>query len=68
MEAKFIRNNAGFLRLPQIIAEYIPVSKATFWRRVQDGTYPRPVKLSANCSAWRRSDIEELIKTLGGAS
>jgi prophage regulatory protein len=62
------QNNVGFLRLPQIIAEYIPVSKATFWRRVQDGTYPRPVKLSANCSAWRKSDIEELAISLGRAS
>ena len=51
----------GFLRLPQIIENYIPVSKATFWRRVQDGTYPRPIKLSPRCSAWRKSDIESLI-------
>ena len=62
------QNNAGFLRLPQIIAEYITVSKATFWRRVQDGTYPRPVKLSANCSAWRKSDIEELLISIGSES
>lgn len=54
-------NQMGFLRLPQIIENYIPVSKATFWRRVQDGTYPRPIKLSSRCSAWRKSDIEALI-------
>ena len=60
-------NQAGFLRLPQIIENYIPVSKATFWRRVQDGTYPRPIKLSPRCSAWRKSDIESLINQLGEA-
>ena len=57
-------NQIGFLRLSQIIKHYIPVSKATFWRRVKDGTYPRPVKLSPNCSAWRKQDIEDLVKQL----
>jgi prophage regulatory protein len=61
-------NQMGFLRLPQIIENYIPVSKATFWRRVQDGTYPRPIKLSSRCSAWRKKDIEQLIEKLGGES
>ena len=61
-------NQTGFLRLPQIIEHYIPVSKATFWRRVQDGTYPRPIKLSPRCSAWRKKDITKLLEELGGES
>ena len=35
-------------------------SKATFWRRVADGTVPRPIKIGGT-SRWRRSDIESVI-------
>ena len=35
-------------------------SKATFWRRVQEGAIPRPLKIGGT-SRWRRSDIEAVI-------
>ena len=61
----------GFLRLRQIIGDpkaeppitaIIPVSKSTFWAGVKTGRYPKPVKLSERCTAWRVEDIRELIK------
>jgi prophage regulatory protein len=53
----------GFVRLAQIIGPGgpIPVSKTTWWRGVKDGTYPRPVKLSANITAWKVCDIRRLL-------
>lgn len=53
----------GYVRLAQIIGPGgpIPVSKTTWWRGVKDGTYPRPVKLSANVTAWKVSDIRALL-------
>ena len=60
----------GFLRLRQIVGDpkatppipaIIPVSKSTFWAGVKTGRYPKPVKLSERCTAWRVEDIRELI-------
>ena len=55
----------GFLRLPRVL-EIVPVSKSTWWAGVREGRYPKPVKLSANTTAWRAEDIRELIERLGG--
>ena len=61
----------GYLRLPQIIGDpksvppipaIIPVSKSTWWAGVRDGRFPKPVRLSTRCSAWRVSDIKDWIE------
>ena len=53
----------GFLRLPQVLS-VIPLGKTCWWDGVKSGRFPKPVKLSARCTAWRAEDIRELIKTL----
>jgi prophage regulatory protein len=53
----------GFLRLPQVLS-VIPVGKTCWWQGVKSGRYPKPVKLSARCTAWRAEDIHELIRSL----
>ena len=53
----------GFLRLPQVLS-VIPLGKTSWWEGVRSGRFPKPVKLSARCTAWRAEDIRELIKTL----
>jgi predicted DNA-binding transcriptional regulator AlpA len=53
----------GFLRLPQVLT-VIPVGKTCWWEGVKTGRFPKPVKLSARCTAWRVEDIHELIKSL----
>jgi len=50
----------ALLRLPKVLA-LIPVSKSGWWAGVASGRYPKPVKLSARCSAWRSQDIADLI-------
>lgn len=42
-------------------AAYLQVSIPTFWRRVADGTVPRPVKIGA-LSRWPRSEIVAVIE------
>ena len=54
----------GYLRLSQIVPSIIPVSKSTWWAGVKTGNYPRDVKLSARCTAWRVEDIRTLIEQL----
>jgi prophage regulatory protein len=53
----------GFLRLPQVL-NVIPVGKTCWWEGVKEGRFPKPVKLSPRCTAWRAEDIRELIKNL----
>lgn len=59
---------AGFLRLPAILAPKgpIPVSKSTWWAGVKSGRFPPPVKLGPRTTAWRVADIRALIQALGG--
>lgn len=54
----------GFVRLSQFIPSIIPVSKSHWWQGVKDGRFPRPVKLSQRCTAWRVEDIRDLIERL----
>lgn len=39
-------------------AEGVPLSPATIWRRVRDGTFPAPCYPSPRRAAWVRSEIE----------
>lgn len=61
----------GFLRLPQILGDpksdpptpaIIPVSKSTWWSGIRSGRFPKPIKLSVRCTAWRVSDIRAMIE------
>jgi len=55
----------GLLRQKQVL-KLIPVSAATWWRGVQTGQFPKPVKLGPKTTAWRAEDIQSLIESLGG--
>ena len=52
----------GFIRLPQVLALF-PVSRSAFWAGVKSGKYPKPVKLSQRCTAWKVEDIRNLISS-----
>ncbi len=57
-------SDTGFLRLPQVLS-LIPIGKSCWWQGVKSGRYPKPVKLSERCTAWRVEDILALVKQLG---
>jgi predicted DNA-binding transcriptional regulator AlpA len=42
-------------------AALLRCSKATFWRRVADGTIPRPIKIGG-MSRWLKSEIVAVIE------
>ena len=59
----------GYLRQHQILGDkrrgippIYPVSKSTWWAGIKDGRFPKPVKLSARCVAWRVEDIRTLVE------
>ena len=57
----------GFIRQkPLINTGLAPFSATTLWRKVQAGTFPKPIKLSDQITAWRVSDIKEWAKDPAG--
>jgi predicted DNA-binding transcriptional regulator AlpA len=54
----------GFVRISQIL-EVIPLGKTSWWAGVKSGRFPKPIKLTEHCTAWRAEDIHDLIKTIG---
>jgi predicted DNA-binding transcriptional regulator AlpA len=54
----------GFVRISQIL-EVIPLGKTSWWAGVKSGRFPKPIKLTKQCTAWKAEDIRNLIKDLG---
>ena len=46
----------GFVRQSKLL-DVLPFSDATLWRRVGNGTFPKPKKLSEKVTAWRVEDV-----------
>lgn len=59
------KNFGSLLRLRSVIRPYgpIPVSRSTWWAGVKSGRYPPPIKLGPGITAWRASDIKQLMET-----
>lgn len=58
----------GFYRVWDIIGckqrripPLVPMGKSTFWKRVADGDFPPPIKLSKKMSVWRKTDVHDWI-------
>ena len=51
------------LRLPEVLA-LMGISRATWYRGVKSGKYPKAVHPSERVSAWYLSDLETLINGL----
>ena len=56
-----IEGSADSLIRDRDAAKLLGCSKATFWRRVTDGTIPKPVKIGG-MSRWPQSDIIAVIE------
>lgn len=58
--------DSSFVRLNQLLSTaVIPFSAATAWRRVREGTFPQPVRISAQVTAWRVGEVRQWLKCPG---
>lgn len=55
--------STGYLRQAQLLPNILPFSAATLWRKVKDGTFPAPVKLSDRITAWRVEDVRNWMES-----
>ena len=47
-----------FYRLPKVREIAGGVASSTIWGWVKNGIFPKPIKLSSNCTAWNSVDVE----------
>lgn len=59
-ESRPARGAAQYIRLDAVLA-MVPMSPSTVWRKVRDGSFVQPVKLSARITAWNREAVEAWI-------
>ena len=45
-----------FIRLPEV-QKLLPFGKSTIWKKISEGTFPKPHKISPRVTAWLLSDI-----------
>ena len=38
------------------------VSRSSLWSWVKQGSFPKPIKLGKNCTAWNASDINHWVE------
>lgn len=48
---------AQFYRLPHLKAN-LKVSGSSIWAWVKAGKFPKPIKLSENCTVWNAAEVE----------
>lgn len=58
---------AQFYRLPHL-KQRLGVSGSSIWAWVKKGTFPKPTKLSENCTAWSAADVEAWAQSRIAAS
>lgn len=49
------------LRIATVLAR-TGLTRATLYRKVQNGTFPKQLKLSERCAGWRESAVSEWMK------
>jgi prophage regulatory protein len=50
-----------FMRQPAVM-ERTGLKESTFYKEIQEGSFPRPVPISERCVAWREDQIDEWCK------
>ncbi len=50
-----------FYRLSQL-KQQLSVSRSSIWAWVKNGTFPKPIKLGKNCTAWNAEDVHAWVE------
>lgn len=59
------QNSYGYMRQKELMT-LVPFSPATLWRKVKDGTFVKPTKLSTRITAWNRTQVFEWLNRQEG--
>lgn len=53
--------NQSFLMSDRDASIFLSISRATLWRRVSDGTIPKPVRIGG-VTRWRRDELIAVVE------
>lgn len=53
---------------PPAVEARTSLSRTTIWRRVKDGSFPKPIRISANRIAWPEAAVESWIASRSEAA
>lgn len=54
-------NPDRMLRLKTVL-DRTGLSRATLYRKIQNGTFPRQVRIAVRCAGWRESAVNDWMK------
>jgi len=54
--------DSGLIRQRQLIGTVLPFSAATLWRKVRQGAFPSPIRVSSQITAWRVGDVRAWLR------
>lgn len=54
---------AQLVKKPSNPAPVVPVSASTLWRWVRAGTFPAPLKIGPNITAWKVGDVRQWLQS-----
>lgn len=54
-------SSSRILRLKSVL-ERTGLSRSTLYRKMQDRTFPKALRISARCTGWRESDVEAWLR------
>lgn len=57
------RGEERLVRLSEVV-ERVGLGKSSIYKRMEEGTFPRPLSLGPNTVRWRSSDIDAWISNL----
>ena len=60
-----LRGTGAILRRGQVERE-VGLKRSTIYQRMQEGTFPRPIRLGERAVGWRASDIELFLENPAG--
>ncbi|REE19400.1 AlpA family transcriptional regulator [Paraburkholderia sp. BL27I4N3] len=60
-----LRGVGAILRRGQVELE-VGLKRSTIYQRMQEGTFPRPIRLGERAVGWRASDIELFLEDPAG--
>lgn len=49
------------LRIKTVL-ERTGLSRSTLYRKMQNGTFPRQVRIAVRCAGWRESDVDKWLR------
>lgn len=53
---------SALVRANQLVGTVLPFSAATLWRKVREGRFPQPIKVSDAITAWRVGDVRAFLR------